>query len=174
MRKALKPICPIKIAELFDRHAGALELYASTWTNHAADCVQEAFIALAAEPTIPERPAAWLFTVVRNLALNSLRSNKRRRKHESSVADRPPNLPPDPADVAAQTDRELFVKTQLQQLPVAERELIVARIWGGMTWQEIAELTGTSKSTAERKYNAAIQQFKSCLLYTSPSPRDRG
>ena len=70
MRKALKPICPIKIAELFDRHAGALELYASTWTKHAADCVQEAFIALAAEPTMPERPAAWLFTVVALIKYN--------------------------------------------------------------------------------------------------------
>jgi RNA polymerase sigma-70 factor (ECF subfamily) len=162
----LKPICPIQIAELFDRHAGALELYASTWTRNAADCVQEAFIAIAKEPDAPESPAAWLYKVVRHIALNSLRSTTRRRRYESSPNVHPSTNPSDPALTLEQLDRDEFLKTQLQQLPQRDRELIVARIWGELTWQEIGELTESSKSTAERKYNAALQQFKSLLEST--------
>ena len=48
------------IAELFDRHAAALEFYAAQRTTSPQDCVQEAFLELARQPSPPDDPGAKL------------------------------------------------------------------------------------------------------------------
>ena len=70
------------IAEMLNRHGAALELYAAQWTNAAGDCVQEALVELAGLAVKPENPKAWLYRVVRNRALNTARSARRRAGHE--------------------------------------------------------------------------------------------
>ena len=70
---------------------------------------------------------------------------------------------------------------KLMQLPVVGnlvRDAIMARfsmvlanlIAGGVTLIEATEITKNSISNA--KIKASIEKVKSCLLYTSPSPRD--
>ena len=54
------------LGQLVDRHAAALELFARQWCDTPEDVVQEAFVKLAPQRTLPENPAAWLFRVVRN------------------------------------------------------------------------------------------------------------
>ena len=39
---------------------------------------------------------------------------------------------------------------------------------------KVAEVTGMQKSDSEKAVNAVFDQITDCLLYTSPSPRDRG
>ena len=56
---------------LVDRYAAALELYARQWCHAPEDVVQEAFLKLVAQRPLPDQPAAWLFRVVRNGALNA-------------------------------------------------------------------------------------------------------
>ena len=50
--------------------------------------------------------------------------------------------------------------TALEGLPTEDRELIVLRIWSGLGWREIAELTSTSSSTAQRRYVRALEKMK--------------
>ena len=156
-------VCPQQIAELFDRHAGALELYASTWTKQPDDCVQEAFIALARETEAPDNTLAWLYKVTRNLALNLLRSRDRRQKHETAAINHEIKSVANPASDAEQNDRNQFLQTQLSELSLQDRELIVARIWGGLTWQQLSTLTDLPKSTVERRYHNALSRFKKLL-----------
>ena len=59
------------LGRLVDRHAAALELYARQWCDTPEDVVQEAFLKLAGQRPLPDKPAAWLFRVVRNGALNA-------------------------------------------------------------------------------------------------------
>jgi len=59
------------LGRLVDRHAAALELYARQWCDTPEDVVQEAFLKLASQRSLPDKPAAWLFRVVRNGALNA-------------------------------------------------------------------------------------------------------
>ena len=51
----------------------------------------------------------------------------------------------------------------MQQLQPSDRELVILRIWSGLTWSEIAELTHTSSSGAHRRYAAALQTLKQNL-----------
>lgn len=43
----------------------------------------------------------------------------------------------------------------------AAREIVVLRVWGGLAWQEIAELVGGSKSTVQRTYAQALELLRS-------------
>jgi RNA polymerase sigma-70 factor (ECF subfamily) len=51
----------------------------------------------------------------------------------------------------------------LRPWPVELREVIVARIWGSLTYAEIAELVGTSLSTAQRRYEQGIRELQTRL-----------
>ena len=44
----------------------------------------------------------------------------------------------------------------LESLPIEQREVVVARIWGGLTFQQIGQLVGVSDSAAHRRYEAAL------------------
>ena len=88
------------------------------------------------------------------------RSSQRRRRHEtaavggrSAVFDRSPADRID-ADVAA---------AALQSLSIELREVVVARIWGGLTFQQIGRLVGVSDSAAHRRYEAALVALRQKL-----------
>jgi RNA polymerase sigma-70 factor (ECF subfamily) len=150
------PVDARAIAELFDRHAAALTLYARQWTTAPDDCVQEAFIELARQPEAPTSPAAWLYRVTRNRALNALRSARRRTTHEKAVgmARGEMNLK------TANPELRLEAAELLRALAPDQREIVVLRVWGGLAWQEIAELVGSSKSSAQRTYVQALEQLR--------------
>jgi RNA polymerase sigma factor (sigma-70 family) len=151
---------PELLGRLFDRHAAALELFARQWCDCPEDAVQEALIELAGQAPMPDDAVAWLYRVVRNKAISASRSSQRRRRHETaavggraamferSAADRID------ADVAA---------AALQSLSIELREVVVARIWGGLTFQQIAELVGVSDSAAHRRYEAALSALRQKL-----------
>jgi RNA polymerase sigma factor (sigma-70 family) len=146
-----------ELGRLIDRHASALELYARQWCDTPEDVVQDAFLKLTGQATVPENPAAWLFRAVRNGAINAGTAAQRRRRHESEAAaesrpwfqsehdaTRPDALDPETATA------------ELQALPLEQREVIVAHLWGGLTFEQIAELSGISSSTAHRHYRAGL------------------
>lgn len=144
------------LAEMLDRHGAALALYARQWTAAADDCVQEALVELSRLQTRPDNPTAWLYRVVRNRALNAVRAEQRRVAHEQSAAEaraaRQPNET-DPVDAVGLNDA-------LATLTPTDREIVVLRVWGGLAWQEIAELVGGSKSGAQRAYVQALEQLR--------------
>ncbi|QEG25099.1 RNA polymerase sigma factor [Mariniblastus fucicola] len=162
-------IPPEQLASLLDQHARALEIYASQWCRSPEDCVQEAFVGLAARKPPPDCNVAWLYRAVRNRAINAARSAKRRTDHErqrsfeiaSKVA-----AEFDPSQMATRRDEEQQLLSSLELLPADSRETVVLRIWSGLTWQQIAELTETSSSSAQRKYVQAIEQLRSILEST--------
>ena len=148
-----------ELAELLDRHAAALELYAASWTSRPEDCVQEAFIELAATEERPHHLVAWLYRVVRNRALNALRADRRRTAHERQAADQL-RIGSD-----ARNDRleQEELAALLDELSSEQREIVVLRIWGGLSWQQIAELTETSSSTAQRRFVAVLEILRKRL-----------
>jgi RNA polymerase sigma-70 factor (ECF subfamily) len=151
-----QPVDAATLAELFDRHAAALTLYARQWTAAPDDCVQEAFIELAQQTEAPRSPAAWLYRVTRNRALNASRAARRRATHEQAVAaSRGERRFRD-----ARTTEGIELTDLLTQLDSASREIVVLRVWGGLSWDEIAELVGSSRSSAQRTYVQALEQLR--------------
>jgi RNA polymerase sigma-70 factor (ECF subfamily) len=147
-------ITPELLASLYREHAPALRLYARQWGTSGDDFVQEAFLALARQPSLPEPLAPWLYRVVRNEALQANRQDNRRRRREAErdAAEAWFSHADDQLDAAE-------AMRLLTELPLELREVIVARIWGGLTFEEIAGLVGCSLATAQRRYQVGLAQL---------------
>jgi RNA polymerase sigma-70 factor (ECF subfamily) len=147
---------PERLVDLLDGHAAALALYAAQWTSAADDVVQEAFVRLIGADPAPDRPVPWLYKVVRNLALDERRADARRRRREATVAERI-----DDGEAAGFAAVE--VADALERLDGETREVVVAHLWGGLTFAEVAELTAISPSAAHRRYQAGLAALRTML-----------
>lgn len=144
---------PGELGSLFDRLAPGLTLFARQWCASPDDVVQEAFVKLAGLRTSPQDVRAWLYRVVRNGAITAGRAESRRRRHEQQAATQRP------AWFEPQTGGELDgrnVAEALQQIDLELREVVVAHLWGGLTFQQIATMLGVSDSTAHRRYLSGL------------------
>lgn len=156
---------PDTFARLLDRYGPPLILYARQWCDAPEDVVQEAFLKLVALSEPPRNVVPWLYRVVRNAALDAAKAARRRQRRESAAA-RPlrwfvePEV--DGLDAAAAV-------AALQRLPDAEREVIVARLWGGLSFEDIAALSGCSTSTAFRRYQAGLDALRKELGVPCPN-----
>ena len=150
------PVDAALIADMFDRHGAALALYAAQWTAAADDCVQEALVELARQQTAPDNPPAWLYRVVRNRALNAARAARRRAAHEQTAVEMHGERRVSDAGPAAKAELADLLAT----LEPEGREIVMLRIWGQLAWREIAEVTGSSASSAQRQYVQALQQLR--------------
>ncbi len=150
------------LAELIDTHARALVLYARAWSFQPDDVVQEAFVALLRLQQPPDRPAAWLFGTVRKLALMSARSERRRQRHEAQSAAQLGWF--DEAEIT-ELDHGDVTKT-LAGLPEEEREVVIAHLWGKLTFEEIGKLQECSAPTAYRRYATGLGRLRERLGVT--------
>jgi RNA polymerase sigma-70 factor (ECF subfamily) len=158
---------PELLSRLIDDHAAALTLFARQWCAAPEDVVQEAFVKLSAQRPLPNDPVSWLFRVVRNGASSAARADRRRRLHETGAAARRPkwfaaseNAAIDGTEAAA----------ALETLPIEEREVVVAHLWGGLTFEQIGRLAGVSSSTAHRRYLQALSALRERLRVPCPNP----
>jgi RNA polymerase sigma factor (sigma-70 family) len=153
-----------RLGRLIDQHAAALELYARQWCEAAEDVVQEAFLKLAQQAHPPDKPAAWLFRAVRNGAINVAVAEGRRRRRESDAAAVGRDWFQFPADPTVSDAPDAAVaEAELQRLPLDQREVIVAHVWGGLTFEQIGQVAGTSSSTAHRLYTAGLSTLRERL-----------
>jgi len=160
------------LGQLLDRHAAALELYARQWCAAPEDVVQEAFLKLARQRTPPDQPVSWLFRVVRNGAISAGRSARRRKEHEAVAAAEATSWfePPQNLETEGLLDPETAA-TALLGLPIEQREVIVAHLWGGLTFEQVGEVAGCSSSKAHRLYTSGLAALRERLGVTCPKSR---
>ena len=155
-----------RLHQLFDKLSAALVLYARQWCEYPDDAVQEAFIDLANCSDEPESPKAWLYTTTRRKAQNIARSENRRRHHQQQASEAAASwFSRSSANVLLAED----VIHGLETLASDERELVVARIWGELNFEQLASLLGCSVSSAHRRYNAALAKLKLFVNQDNPS-----
>ena len=168
-------LSPEDLGRLFDEHAGALVLFARQWCDVPEDIVQDAFVALARQGESPHRPVAWLSRVVRNGAIAAARQSRRRRRRERRESD--PEAAPGAPWFAAADDRldAEHATRLLAELDTETRAVIVARLWGGLTFDALAQLQGCSLTTAYRRYQAGLARLQARLEspWTSITPLAR-
>lgn len=166
----------------FDHLAPQLVLYARQLVDSKADAedvVQQAFVRWWRR--FPEGDSAHiplLYAAVRTIALDQRRSDHRRvnREAKSEIAVAGENAPafdpkPEHKETAAIVDKAL------QTLPEDQREVITLKLWGDLTFNEIAAMTGSSINTIAGRYRYALQalhkklgHLRADLLGESPSP----
>jgi RNA polymerase sigma factor (sigma-70 family) len=142
-----------KLRQLIDAHGAALALYARQWCNAPEDALQEALIELLRQDPVPDHAAAWLFKTVRRRAMNLARGERRRAEHHRRAGQERQAWFLD--DGGQGFDRGELAG-MLDQLPRLEREIVVARIWGELPFERIAELVEISSSSVHRRYRRAL------------------
>jgi RNA polymerase sigma-70 factor (ECF subfamily) len=145
------------VRQTWDEISRGLILYARQWVGTAAeDVVQEAFLKLLTESPPPVSTKAWLYRVVRNRAIDLKR--RQRWFRDPPLENWFESLPEKPTDEPAFDGEELT--KALESLPMEIREIIVSKIWGGLNFREIAELTNRSTSSVHRDYQQGMEQLK--------------
>lgn len=149
---------PSHLSKLWDAHSAKLLLIARAMGESAEDAVQEAFIELACQSESPEDVFAWLVRVVRNRQLQWLRSGMRRRQREEICTTT--NWFEGHVHAIDQRLDAVEVTKALQSLAQQEREVIVMHLWGGLSFESIAVLMGTSRASANRIFHRGIHELK--------------
>lgn len=149
------PIDAKQLEVLLNRYWTPLVAWIGGSHQEAEDTVQSAFIRLAAEDPAPCNCVAWLFAVTRRLSINERVSQLKRRSRESLVASQKAEM-----DVSPGSSGDLELRDLLNTLDEREREIVIARIWGGLAFAQIASVFGESKATVWRVYQSGISKLR--------------
>jgi RNA polymerase sigma-70 factor (ECF subfamily) len=162
--------CAVRIAQegaaalgdLFDLTAPRALRFASTLTRNghdAEDAVQAALVRVALHPkALAKADHAWayLLRIVRNEALK-INQKQRERPLELKFDEADDPIPLDLADT------QRFVREAVALLPPSQSEVIVLKIWEGLTFAEIAAVLDESPNTAASRYRYALQKLSQSL-----------
>ena len=155
------------LANILRQHGSALRLFAAQWCAEPDDVVQEALIDLAKADPCPETPVPWIFRVVRNKAISFVRAEQRRKRREAACGREASDW--FRADAAHTIDPQACVEA-LKQLDEIDRAIIVARVWGGLTFQQVAEVCELTLPTTHRRFQTALDRLRTHVDGTSHSP----
>jgi RNA polymerase sigma-70 factor (ECF subfamily) len=137
-------------------------------TQEAEDAVQEACLrAFRFFPGFRGGDArAWLMKIVRNTCFTLSHSN--RKFQDATEFDE--NLfsldscAPNPEQAALQNDRDNRVRKALEKLPVNFREILILREFEGMSYREIAYITGMPAGTVMSTLSRARDRLRQALI----------
>ncbi|MBC5824515.1 MAG: sigma-70 family RNA polymerase sigma factor [Candidatus Eremiobacteraeota bacterium] len=149
-------------SELYDHHARMVYGVAKRVLGNptqAEDVTQSVFLQLWSRPTAFQGGnfVGWLARVARNKAIDILRS--------SSVRTREPDMPLNVASEAALED-EVFSRARadavagaVAMLPADQRTAIEQAYFGGLSYREVAERTGTPVGTIKSRIRAGLRRL---------------
>jgi RNA polymerase sigma-70 factor (ECF subfamily) len=134
--------------------------------NAAEDVVHDSFLKLSESRHLlnPQRSLKWyLVACVSNRARDILR---RRMRHEAVDLDESLSLKNGacgPVSAAIRNEEMQIIAEALKQLPYEQREVVVLRTRGRMTFKAIAELRQVSVRTVHSRYNYGLDKLKTLL-----------
>jgi len=146
--------------------AGKFLLFARSRTGceaDAEDVLQESLVE-AWQRTPPDRrpDAALVFATIRRRALDLARGrHRRRRREELSEAARDEAIWFESDLEHAETRAQL--EQAVRSLPMALREVVALKTWGGLTFAQIAETVGCPPNTAASRYRYGLDSLRQRL-----------
>ena len=150
--------------ELLARHGPALVLFARQWLGthaDAEDAVQDAFVRFLQVRRRPDDPVAYLYACVRTASIDAARTRARRKRVDEKRSG-PESVF---ADASDQAELTASVQAALAALPQDQREVIVMKIWGGLTFSQIAAALDLSPNTAASRYRYALERLEPSLSH---------
>lgn len=153
----------IALEEIYDLVGQRLVRYAYTLTRHhddAEDAFQAAMMRLARYPLAlarAENPWAYFLRMVRNEAL---RLTQKRAGTCALPVTEVGTLEAPPLD---EFEMQRSIRLAVEKLPPNQSEVVVLKIWEGMTFLEIAEVLGESPNTVASRYRYALDKLTRLL-----------
>ena len=161
---------PEALGELYDRHAASLFRHALALTRRrpeAEDLVHAVFVKLATTGAAlidVRTPAHYLHRVLHTTWIDAERRTFTGGRVVESVATESYVLQSGGADA-------IDLARALDDLPPAQREVIVLHLVEGFSFREVGRLTGVSLFTAAARYRLAIGRMKTKLTRPAGLPQ---
>ncbi len=163
------PRLPDQLGAIYREHRQGLFSTALAITRsvrQAEDAVHLAFERLLDRKARPTGdPVAYVFAAVRNAAIDQRRAAGRQRRlldeHDSLCNGQ--NHPLPPPDQAIHREQCRRLAEAVDQLPAAQRQVVVMRSFAGLSFAQIAEVTGQPLPTVASRYRRALSSLRQCL-----------
>jgi len=141
------------VISAIQEHEGSLLRYANHFVHDletARDVVQDTFLQLCRNPNEELRPrlAQWLFTVCRNRAIDICRKERRMKLAPENQL----------------TDHITGLMQQVERLPDRQQEVLRLKFNAGLSYKEIAEVTGLSSTNVGFILHTAISKLRQRLV----------
>ncbi|MEE2937903.1 MAG: sigma-70 family RNA polymerase sigma factor [Planctomycetota bacterium] len=167
MTKADKAWPPGSIDRLVDRFERPLLAYAQRmlggdWAG-AQDAVQETFLRLCREDyrKVESHVAAWLFSVCRSRVIDMQRTKRATLLDASQITL--PDPAPDASVVASEDEDKVQLDQLVHQLSPRQQEVLRLRLHAGLSYREIAEVTGLTVSNVGFHLHQAVRNLRDSL-----------
>lgn len=155
--------------ELFVRFAGRIKAFLMRWgmaADQAEEASQEIMVSIwrRADQFDPARAGAttWIFAIARNRRIDIIRRNTRPEPDPND-----PLFVPDPApggiEALSAQDREGVIKTGLENLPEAQKEILRLCFFEGMSHGECAEHLEVPLGTVKSRIRLAFTKLREVL-----------
>jgi RNA polymerase sigma-70 factor, ECF subfamily len=165
----LRELHRVWLAGTFERFERPLVAYARCLLRGdieaARDVTQEVFVQLCKEPwpEIESKAEAWLFRVCRNKSLDRIKRWENRMHKQidteswNAASDQ---LASDPAVACQEMEILDRVRDTVRQLSDRHQEILGLRLQQGLSYQQIAEVTGLSVSNVGVQLHEAIMKLR--------------
>ncbi|WP_237607178.1 RNA polymerase sigma factor [Roseimaritima sediminicola] len=160
-----------QLGRLVDQYQLQLLAYAQRLSGgdleRAQDAVQETFLRLCREDLsrLEGRIAPWLFAVCRTRVIDMQRTTPPTQISSDQVADTAATQD-GPAEHAQWSDEQQRLAAQLSRLPSRQQEVLRLRLQAGLTYREIAEVTGTTVNNVGVQLHQAIRTLRQRMAAT--------
>jgi len=153
------------IQQAIKDHEGPLLRYAVTFVHEietARDIVQETFLKLCRQKPQDIRPklAQWLFTVCRNRAIDIQRKESRMQPSTDFVLGNQPAAGASPESGMVRDETEAKLWGHVATLPDRQQEVLRLKFSGGLSYREIAGVTGLTVSNVGVILHTAIAKLR--------------
>lgn len=144
------------------RHSAGLLLYARQQARceaDAQDLVQDAVVEAwqRGDGNAPP-PPGLVYATIRRRAIDLARSNDRRGIREQKTVSEVPACWFD--TTVEERERALMIQQTMRAVPDIYREVLTLKIWGGLTFAEIAETLGIPANTAASRYRYGLAELR--------------
>ncbi len=159
MKENRKHIIDKWIVQYYDAVLGmALRLTGNR--DDAEDCAQDVFVKAWKKYSSfrgDSHPLAWLKTITYNTCYNHLNRNKSKTWNEMDENRHSKEQIPE-------GQKRGFDPKHLEVLSVGERAVLLARIYDGLSFKEVAATLNTSENSAKVSYHNAIKKLRKVML----------
>jgi RNA polymerase sigma-70 factor (ECF subfamily) len=145
-----------------DDHAAKFLLFARQKARSEADAqdlVQEAIIEAAQRNACEgPPPMALVFATIYRRAIDWARREDRRMVRELAASEPVPSVWFDTS--VEDRERARLIQDAMRKLPEIYREVVTLKVWGGLTFAEIADSLEIPANTAASRYRYGLQELR--------------
>jgi RNA polymerase sigma-70 factor (ECF subfamily) len=161
------------LVELCQQRLVRYLLYLTGSRELAEDLAQETWIRVlqrGSQYNGRQRFDPWLFTIARNLAIDSLRKNQRAGAIQSSPKDDDsdatlllPSSDPSPFQAAARSEDAMRLAGRLETLPPLYREALLLRFQEDLSLAEMSQVLGAPTTTVTSRIYRGLKALRSAF-----------